>query len=707
FKQFLHHVHPDDRDLVKGRFRHAVEKSQDWQVECRIIWPNGTLRWINIHGSIFRDEHGEPSRMLGVILDVSSRRKAEETLRENEALFSTIVDQAPGGLYVIDDRFRLMRVNSLARPIFAAAEPVIGRDFGEMMRTLWGPEIGRQQTEAFWHTLETGETFDRPRFTHRRHDSGEVESYDWSINRITLPNGRNGVVCYFTNVTEQQNLEDALRASEQRANEIVQSISDGFITYDLDWNITYVSARGAEMLSPLGKTVANLVGKNQWDEFPDSIGGPIEENLRRAMRDQVPVQFEVLYEPIGAWFELRAYPSTSGLSVYFLDITERKSAEKELAAQAAALLAADRSKDEFLAMLAHELRNPLAPLRNATEVLRSSHAASFERDRALDMMARQVGNMSRMIDDLLDVSRITQGKIELHLQPLVLQDILNSAVSAAHDAAAANRQNLTVNLPPEPVRIMGDSTRLEQIFGNLLANACKYSGSRSDISMSLEVLPEGQAEVTIADNGIGIDPDVLPRIFDLFVQSSRTLDRSHGGLGIGLTIVSRLVKLHGGAINARSQGLGHGAEFIVRLPIHLSAPALEEASTVPETPAGDRPLRLLIVDDNKDAAETMAMLQQLRGHETRVAHDGPQGISVAEKFLPEAILLDIGLPGMDGFEVARRIRTMPGLEKTFLIALTGYGSEGDRQKALAAGFDEHLPKPADLELLHGWFRTRV
>ncbi|RYD20784.1 MAG: hybrid sensor histidine kinase/response regulator, partial [Verrucomicrobiaceae bacterium] len=349
----------------------------------------------------------------------------------------------------------------------------------------------------------------------------------------------------------------------------------------------------------------------------------------------------------------------------------------------------------------------LAPLRNATEILRSPAAESEDRSRAQDMMVRQIGNLSRMIDDLLDVSRITQGKIQLHRQPVILQEVLTSAASAIRQSCVDNLQKLTVTLPPEPIIVDGDATRLEQVFGNLLGNACKYSGPGTDISLTVKTdTAPGSVTVTVADSGIGIDPELLPRIFDLFVQSSRTLDRSHGGLGIGLTIVSRLVRMHDGNIEARSAGLGHGSEFIVHLPV-LESAVTPVAAPAPAAPSQLRALRLLIVDDNKDAADTMAMLQQLHGHETRVAHDGPDGITAAEEFLPEVILLDIGLPGMDGFEVARKIRTMPHLGQPFLIALTGYGTEADRRKALDAGFDEHLPKPADLELLKNWFRTRV
>lgn len=704
FQQFLNHIHRDDRAEVERRFKEAVASFRDWQFECRIVWPNGTIRWIHAHGSIFHDTLGQPSRMLGVVFDITDRKNADQALRENEALFSTIIDQAPGGLYVVDDRFRMLQMNSLAMPTFAATQPVIGRDLGEVMRILWGKDVAARVIEIFWHTLETGESYVSPVFTEQRADLGETRSYDWETRRITLPCGRFGVVCYFSDVTEQRKLQEALQASEQRANDIVQSIADGFITFDLDWHITYLSNRGAEILSPLKKTTENVRGKVFWDEFPHTLGTPVEEIYRRAMRDQVATQLEIMYEPLQRWFDIRAYPSPTGLSVYFLDVTTRKEIEIELERQATALVMADRSKDEFLAMLAHELRNPLAPLRNATEILRNPTTAADERERAQEMMARQIENMTRMIDDLLDVSRITEGKIELQRKPVVLQCVLAGVAEVIRQSCAANRQQLRVTLAADPIYVLGDPTRLEQVFANLLTNACKYSGTGSEISLTAELASADEVCVRVADNGIGIDPELLPHIFDLFVQSSRTLDRSHGGLGIGLTIVNRLVKLHGGRIEAHSPGLGHGVEFLVRLPIE-PAPVVQAPKV--DSPRSEKPLRILVVDDNRDAAESMALLQSLHGHETRVAHTGPDAVAVATQFLPEVILLDIGLPGMDGYEVARAIRLMPEMQNAFLVALTGYGTDEDRDLAREAGFNEHVAKPANLDVLREWFRTRI
>ncbi len=386
-------------------------------------------------------------------------------------------------------------------------------------------------------------------------------------------------------------------------------------------------------------------------------------------------------------------------------IIERKQAEEVLAEHTVGLIDAARSKDEFLAMLAHELRNPLAPIRNATEILQNPTASPAERDRAQHLISRQTENMSRILDDLLDVSRITEGKIDLRRKTVELQSILTAVAEVARPTCAENDQQLTVSLSADPVFLDADPTRLEQLFGNLLNNACKYSGSGSHIRLSAEVVGQSEAIIRISDNGTGIDPQVLPKIFDLFVQSSRTLDRAHGGLGIGLTIVDRLVKLHGGTINAHSAGLGHGSEFVIRLPILTGSFTAQPVEI--KSHSEKKSLRMLIVDDNCDAAETMAMLQELRGHDTRTAHTGPDAVTIAQEYLPQVILLDIGLPQMDGYEVARKIRTIPGMDHAFLVAVTGYGTENDREKARAAGFNEHLAKPADLDLLREWLQTRV
>ncbi|WP_395747425.1 PAS domain-containing protein [Prosthecobacter sp.] len=389
------------------------------------------------------------------------------------------------------------------------------------------------------------------------------------------------------------------------------------------------------------------------------------------------------------------------------DVSEFKRIEAALADRVADLARADRSKDEFLAMLAHELRNPLAPLRNATELLQTPGISPEERTQALHIISRQIDNMTRMIEDLLDVARITEGRIELRREPVALENILTAATSLLRSTCSAHGQELTLTLPKQPIFLEGDATRLEQVFGNLLSNACKYSGEGSRISITAERVTAAhgpEVVVRVRDDGHGIAPELLPHVFDLFVQASRALDRTHGGLGIGLSLVQRLVRLHGGSVEAHSAGIGHGSEFVVRLPVLITAPV--PASSFAKSDTQETPQRMLIVDDNMDSARSLASLQSRRGHDTRIVFTGPDALAAAAEFAPDVVLLDIGLPGMDGFEVARHLRGMPEMNGSLLIAMSGYGSPNDRAAAAEAGFDEYLVKPLDLEVLRQRLQQR-
>jgi signal transduction histidine kinase len=406
-----------------------------------------------------------------------------------------------------------------------------------------------------------------------------------------------------------------------------------------------------------------------------------------------PIDADNLRNKAGAFYELACQRELLLESENRLRI-----ANEELAQRNGELAAADRSKDEFLAMLAHELRNPLAPLRAATEVLYDPSTTPEERQRALQMLRRQIGNMSHMLDDLLDVARITERKIELQLQMVDLVQVITAAVEVARPECPPRDQNLILTVPDHEIWVLGDPTRLEQVFGNLLTNACKYSGEETEIRVAAELDPSdpGTAVITVADDGKGIPPELLPRVFELFVQGRRSLDRRVGGLGIGLTIVSQLVTLHGGTISAHSEGEGKGSRFEVRLPVR--SPQVDQLPGV-EVSDHTKRLRILVVDDNNDAADSLALLLSLRGHTTQAVYSGNDALQAAREFAPEVVLLDLGLPGMDGFEVARKIRKQEGPNPTYLIALTGYGSESDRLRAKEAGFDEHLVKPANLQVL--------
>jgi signal transduction histidine kinase/CheY-like chemotaxis protein len=356
---------------------------------------------------------------------------------------------------------------------------------------------------------------------------------------------------------------------------------------------------------------------------------------------------------------------------------------------------AARRKDEFLAMLAHELRNPLAPIRNALHILKARHLDPATVGRARDVLDRQVQHLVRLVDDLLDVSRLLRGKIELRPEGLELAALVARAVETAQPVLDARGHQLVVSLPPQPVRLQGDLVRLAQVINNLLTNAAKYTdrGGRITLTGGRE---GDQVVITVRDPGIGIAPELLPRIFDLFVQGDPLLVRNAGGLGIGLTLVKNLVELHGGTVTAASAGPGKGSAFTVRLP---ALPAGAEPEGPHGAAAEAAPCRVLVVDDNVDAAESLALLLQLLGHEVKVAHDGPTALELAPAFRPHLALLDIGMPGMDGLELARRLRPLSGLETTVLAALTGWGQEDDRRRTREAGFTYHLVKPADPQTL--------
>lgn len=374
-----------------------------------------------------------------------------------------------------------------------------------------------------------------------------------------------------------------------------------------------------------------------------------------------------------------------------VDISERKRAED-------ALREADRQKNEFLAVLAHELRNPLAPILNATQVWheRETDDPILQRQRAV--IERQARQMARLLDDLLDVSRITRGKIELRRQTVELAAIVDQVVESCRPMIAERHQALSVTLPRQPLNLEADPTRLHQVLGNLLNNAAKYTPLGGQIHLLVEEA-EGAAVLRVMDTGVGIAPEFLPRIFDLFSQSDLSLSRSEGGLGIGLTMVKRLVELHGGSVAAHSEGAGRGSEFVVRLPLAQSPLASAETPRHTERLATTPGCRVLIVDDNRDAAETLADLARLWGHEVQTALDGPSALELVRAFRPQIVVLDIGMPGMDGYEVARQLRSMVELAPVSLIALTGYGQEDDCRRAREAGFEHHLTKPVDPDAL--------
>jgi signal transduction histidine kinase/CheY-like chemotaxis protein len=426
-----------------------------------------------------------------------------------------------------------------------------------------------------------------------------------------------------------------------------------------------------------------------------------EETLERHLNYREVLAISLaLDEAIGA--SVVAY--SNGRDAYLRQLEESrteesKQAQTRLEEQAAALKEADRRKNEFLAILAHELRNPLAPIRNAVQVLSLQDPPDPAVQWPREVIERQVQQLNRMVDDLLDVARITQAKFNLQREPVELGTVIAQAVETSQPLIEARKHQLSVIPPSKPIWIEGDEVRLAQVVANLLNNAAKYTQEGGKISLAVE-RNENQVEIRVRDTGIGIPADLLPRVFDPFIQEERSPDRAQGGLGIGLALVRSLVELHGGTVEAKSAGRGQGSEFALHLPILPEPPA-----SVAQRGKSDGHLkmpgrRVLVVDDNVDSAETLALLLRLGGHQVETAYSGRTALESARLNRPEIVMLDIGMPGMDGLEVARRLRDELGLKDVVLVAMTGYGQDEDRRRSQIAGFNSHLVKPVDLDRLN-------
>ena len=490
---------------------------------------------------------------------------------------------------------------------------------------------------------------------------------------------------------------------------MIERMNQGAVTVLADGTIFYANRRFTELINRpahelVGGSLAELIAK---EDHPllrklleDAARGDAEVELRMSRADgvQVPVHSSAssLLEQQGV------------ISLIFTDLTQQKHHEAErarrVAAEAAAevLREADRRKDEFLAMLAHELRGPLAPLRNGLAILNEISPRSPDAKDTRAMMSRQIDGLVRLVDDLLDVGRVTQGKIKLEVELTDLATVTARAVESCRPLIDQHGHSLEWVVPTVPLPVAADVVRAAQVIANLLTNAAKFTPRGGHVWVTVERSADGAGVVRVKDDGLGIEPGVLPKIFDLFVQADPTSTRSEGGLGIGLTLARRLAEMHGGTLTASSRGLGRGSEFELRIPlVQPAASTAAVGSAVQSRTAGDpsKVRRVLIVDDHGDSVQTLAYLLRLRGHEVREASDGLAAIEVAVDFEPDLVLLDIGLPGINGYETARRMRGYPRLGRTQIVALSGYGTEADRRRSGEAGFDDHFVKPVDFELL--------
>jgi len=499
-------------------------------------------------------------------------------------------------------------------------------------------------------------------------------------------------------ITERRQVE----AEREKFVTLVESSMDFIGICDLQGSPLFVNRAGLAMVGLDSLDEARRVPVASFF-FPEDQSRMMQEFFPSVLREghgEIDVRFRNFKTGEARWmaYKVLTLPDESGQPIAFAtvsqDVTERRRLEDNLRELAANLSEADRRKNEFLAMLAHELRNPLAPLSNAARAVRLGGREGESLRSASDMLERQVAQMSRLVDDLLDMSRITRGRIELRKERVDLGSIVSHAVEAARALYRSMDHEMTVTMPDTPMQLSADPTRLAQVVGNLLNNASKFTDKGGHVWLTVE--RDGhEAVIRVRDNGIGIAEEHIPGLFEMFAQIDTSLERSRGGLGIGLTLVKTLVEMHGGTVHARSDGPARGSEFTVRLPIlsDVVSTASDEGASEPPLPAVKS--RVLVVDDSEDGAESLAMLLQLSGHETHIAHDGVEAIEAAERLRPDVVLLDIGLPRLNGYEVGSRLRKKPWAKDLALVALTGWGQDEDRHRSREAGFDAHLVKPVD------------
>jgi PAS domain S-box-containing protein len=625
----------------------------------------------------------------------SAQRRAELRRDELDAILSSIGD----AVIATDIEGRITNLNVVAEQLTGwSRDGALGQPLERVFRVI--DEETRQPVDnPVQKILRLGRVIGLANHTVLIAKDGSERQIDDSASPVRKDGRTVGCVLVFRDVTALRSMErlSAERAAAARfLSSVVESSEDAIISKSLDgivqsWNAAATRLFGYTAEQAVGRSITLIIPEDRRHEEEQILsrlksGERIDHfDTLRVRSDGRPVHVSLTISPIRD-----EAGRITGASKIARDIGQRKEIE-------AALREANSRKDQFLAILAHELRNPLAPISNAVQVLLQAGHDKKTVDMMTGMLQRQVGQLSRLVDDLLDASRVAQGRIELRKERIELAAVVSRAVEAARHLIECKAHQLELGAPPQPIYIHADPVRLGQVIGNLINNACKFMDRGGLITISLE--SQGQeAVLRVRDKGIGIAPDQRDRIFDMFIQIDTSLERTTTGLGIGLTLVKRLVELHGGTVEVHSAGLGQGCEFVVRLPIGHETPA-DLAGPSPGEPVPKTRRRILIVDDNHDSAASLAMLLELDGHETKTAYDGLEAIEVAGSFHPDVTLLDIGLPTLNGYEVCRRLRQHPWGRDMLLVAVTGLGQEQDRQAAREAGFDAHLVKPVSPETL--------
>jgi PAS domain S-box-containing protein len=727
-------VHPDDRAVTMAAWEQAYQQHAAFHVEHRIRSKGGDYRWFLVRAEPFHNDAGQIERWFGTSTDIHDEKLAKIALEAAERRHSFQLALAD-------------RIRPLVDPeeVTAAACELLGRHlggkrvvFGEADETGAFLFLKRDWTDgslasmggmrlrlddfgaAVADVVRAGRNLVIDDVLSEASAAPHAAVYLASGIRaaLAIPLAKEGRLRAVLNVhddavhpwtaeqiamaedmvdrtwfaLESARAQAELRAERDLSRQIFDNMAEGFGLLDADWTIVQVNEIGAHLSR---RTRAELLGRTLWTAMPRLAGGPVEALYRRVQQQRVPETLEHSHRLVDgglAWLEIRAYPLPEGrLAVFFRDISERKAVE-------AKLRDTDRRKDEFLAMLAHELRNPLAPIGAAAHLLRLGRLDEGRVRHTSEIIGRQVEHMTHLINDLLDVSRVTRGLVELDTAALDLVPVLADAVEQVAPLMQAKRHQLISYVAPETALVMGDKKRLVQVVTNILNNAAKYTPEGGTIVLRSTVEPD-QALIEVADNGIGMTPVLAAHVFDLFAQAERSSDRSAGGLGLGLALVKSLVELHHGSVTCDSAGPGQGSRFTVRLPRLRTQAADAATDAVPghaghAAPAMDA-LRVLVVDDNIDAAAMLGMVLESAGHRVMIEHDSRAALARARTERPDVCILDIGLPDIDGNELARRLLAQGESANAVLIAVTGYGHDSDRRRTLAAGFAHHLVKPAD------------
>ena len=661
-----------------------------------LVDKNGVERPIDDSAAPIKNEAGVVSGCVLIFRDVSERRrweKDEGARLASARLLASIVESS-------DDAIISKSLDGVIQSWNAAAERMFGHTAAEAVGrhiSLVIPRDRIAEEDQIIASLKAGRRVDHFETERVRNDGSRIQV---SLTISPLRNDA-GVVVGASKIVRDIGDRRLAESERQKFVTLVENSTDFIGICDLNAVPIFVNRAGLKMVGLDDLDAAKAIHVREFF-FPEDQSRIMDEFFPQVLEKghgEIEVRFRHFKTGQARWmaYKVLKLADEAGHTVAFAtvsqDVTERRQMEDNLRALAADLSEADRRKNEFLATLAHELRNPLAPLSNTLEVLKRSHAEDATLRRGVDTMERQLAQLVRLVDDLLDLNRITHNRIELRRSHVDLAAVIRQAVQASQPLADAVGHDIEVIPSAEPIHLHADPIRLTQVFGNLLNNSCKYTMPGGKIRIRAE-RDESEAVVTVEDTGIGIPADKLQSIFDMFAQVDRSSERSQGGLGIGLTLVKRLVEMHGGTAEARSAGEGRGSEFIVRLPIEAGVRSSAPAPASPQRVAAHG-RRVLVVDDNADSAETMALLLEMAGHEAHTAHDGEAALESAERHRPDVILLDIGLPTLSGHDVCRRIRQQPWGRQIVVIALTGWGQDEDRRRSEEAGFDGHIVKPVE------------